>query len=226
MTFVAVLLGAALSLASPKAAAAASIGLGSGTAGPGDAAVLDIQFTGDGSAVALQFDVAFDAKRLAAGFAAGTALTAKHLVSSSVPTPGVARVVIYSLANQALGNGVIATLPFKVLAPAIPGTATLVVSNLLVSSATPARVQPVTATPGSVLIRDSAGPRLQLPSIAANRQATLRVNGVDGKTYTLQGSLDLKVWETVATSVASGGVATFTDGATRPFRFYRAQEAP
>lgn len=226
MTFVAVLLGAALGAASPRAFAAASLGLGSGTAGPGDAAVLDIQFTGDGSAVALQFDVAFDAKRLAAGFAAGTALTAKHLVSSSVPTPGVARVVVYSLANQPLGNGVIATLPFKVLAPPVPGTATLVVSNALISTATATRVLPVTSTPGSVLIRDSAGPRLQLPSIAANRQATFRVSGVDGKTYTLQGSTDLRAWETVATSVANGGVATFTDAATRPFRFYRAQEAP
>lgn len=226
LTLAAALLLTSGALAPQSATAAATVTLGTGQAGPGESAPISVQFGGDGTAVALQFDVVFDANRLAAGFAAGTALTPRHVVTSSSPSPGIARVLVYSLSNQTLGNGVIANLPMKVLNPAVVGTASLTISNVIVATAAAGRVLPVTPVAGSVLIRDSAGSRLQAPVIAANRQATIRVTGVEGKSYTLQGSTDLRAWEAVGTAVATGGVVSFTDAATRSFRFYRAVEAP
>ncbi len=228
------LLGVALSFAFDavglRARAAATLTLGSPAAGPGEVAQIPVSLQGDAAAVAVQFDVRFDAARLTPGLAAPATGAARHVVVSSTPAPGIARVVIYSLANQALGNGVLVTLPMRVTSPSPTGTSPLVVSNVLVAAATATPVTPVVTADGAVVIRDSAAARLQIPVLAANGQVTIRLNGQEGRSYVLQRSGDLLGWEVVSTQTAVGGVAVFTDPGPGPDgsgrRFYRALEGP
>lgn len=207
-----------------EARSATALALGTGSGGPGEAANVGVQFQGDGVGVALQFDVLFDAARLSAGVAVKSAATIGHEVESSSPSAGVMRVVIYSLGNEPLANGSIAQVSFRVKSPAVAGTFPLVLTNIIVANAAAARVQPVTAANGSVVIRDSLAPVMELPMIAGNGQVTLRVRGQDGLQYTVQASTDLATWQNLATGAATGGFYTYTDttAGTQTYRYYRA----
>lgn len=208
--------------------AASTFVLGSPSAGPGENAVVDIQFQSDGSPVAVQFDLHFDAARLAPGYAvAGPAMNG-FVVRSGSPGSGVARILVYSDANRALGNGVVARFPLRVL-PAAPGGATpLSVSNVVVSSTAGARVEPVSTSGGSVTVRNETAPTFRSPTLAANGQVVLTLEGQDGRSYTLQASSDLVGWQTLTTAVAARGVAVFTDvlAAAQTYRYYRAVLTP
>jgi hypothetical protein len=226
--FHACVLGAAL-LAAPLAThAATALTLGTASAGPGESALVEVSFQSDTPAAATQVDVRFDPSRLAPGVAEGTPLVPRHLVASSVPSPGVMRLVIYSLSNAALSNGVLARLPLRVLPGSAPGTLSLAVSNLVVANPSGSRIAVATASPGSVTVRDSAAPRLLKPTVAQNGTATLRLTGVTGRAYSLQYSTDLQRWTPLATATATDGSVTFTDTPVprATYRFYRALEAP
>ena len=200
--------------------AASSVALGSSSAGPGEDAVLNLQFQSDANPTALQFDVRFDANTLSPGFAVGGAAMNGYVVRSASPGPGIARVLVYSTANLPIPNGLLGTLPLRVRASAVTGTTPVTISNLVVSSSLGNRVEPATSSGGLVTVRNEAAPSFQRPSVA--------VNGQDGRSYTLQVSSDLRNWQTASTAVATGGVAVFNDTPVPgpSHRYYRALAAP
>lgn len=208
--------------------AASSFTLGSATAGPGEDAQIAVQFQADGNPVAVQFDVQFDPTRLTPGYAVAGQTAVGHVVRSASPAPGVVRVVIYSASNRPLANGALVSLPLRVLASAPGGSTPVSISNGLVSNGAATRLEPVTTAGGSVTIRNEVSPMFQRPTLAANGQLVLTLNGQDGRAYTLQASGDLDSWQSLTTVVASGGVAVFTEApaAGGVPRFYRAVLVP
>ncbi|MBL9128042.1 MAG: hypothetical protein JNL97_10365 [Verrucomicrobiales bacterium] len=211
-----------------NARAAQSLALGSGEAGPGEEVRLELRFAPESDPVALQCDVRFDAARLAPGFAVAGPAAGGYEIRSALPESGVLRVIVYSSRNRTIAGGVVALLPFRVLTGAPEGATALVLSNVVVSSAAAARLLPVSTQAGAVTIRDSSGPAFRRPVLAANGRLELVLNAQDGRTYALQVSGDLKSWQTLATSVASGGTAVFGDtpSTTGGPRFYRALLVP
>jgi hypothetical protein len=210
------------------AGAASSVALGSASAGPGEDAVLNLQFQSDANPTALQFDVRFDANALSPGFAVGGAAMNGYVVRSASPGPGMARVLVYSAANLPIPNGLLGTFPLRVRASAVTGTTPVTISNLVVSSSLGTRVEPATSSGGLVTVRNEAAPSFQRPSVAVNGQLVLRLNGQDGRSYTLQVSTDLRNWETASTAIAASGVAVFNDTPVlgSSHRYYRALAAP
>jgi hypothetical protein len=72
-------------------------------------------------------------------------------------------------------------------------------------------------------------PQLTLLNPGGNgAAATLRLNGLDGFRFAVEGSTNLTSWQAVRTNIITSGVANYTDsGATnRPARFYRARWVP
>jgi hypothetical protein len=206
---------------------ASSLGLSGAQAAPGGTALVAVQLQLDGTAVAVQFDVRFDASRLRTGFASAGPAAGDHTILSSAPAVGVARVVIYSLANDPLGNGLLVNLPLVVDASAAGGSVPLTVTNVVVADVLGRRIEPVAATGAVVNILSEAAPQFERP-IIANGQVALRLNAEEGKTYTLQVSSDLRTWQNVTDGVVNGGVAVFTESvvAGSSSRFYRAVGAP
>ena len=200
----------------------------SAEAGRGEEARVQIGFQPEGNPVAMQFDVRFDAARLAPGYAVAGPAGAAFVVQSASPEAGVARVLVYSASNRPLGSGALVTLPLRVLGTASEGPTPLSISNVVVASASATRLEPVTTQGGVVTVRNASAPVLRRPSLSANGQWVLTLDGQDGRTYSLQVSGDLVGWQTVETRVASGGTAVFVDvsAATGSPRFYRALLMP
>jgi hypothetical protein len=219
-------LGAGL-LFSQNARAASQVQVGSASAAPGESAIIPISFQGDGASVALQFDLFFDDTTLRAGFAE-PGPGAGHIVSSSVPEPGLARIVIYSLTGEPLSGGVIARIPFTAAPGAPNGTSTLGVGNLLVSNSLGLPVAGSTVTGGAVTVVNERAPIFESISVESTGAVTLRLLALEGRSYAIQRSTDLRTWQEIATGTATDGVLTFTDPAQAgtPYRFYRAVAEP
>ncbi len=128
---------AVLALCRP-AAAQQNLALGTAAGAPGSTVVIPLTYGGDGFAVALQLDVTFDATILAAGTVSAGGALADHEVASATPSPGLLRVVIYSLTNAAFAGGTLATVAFAIAEDAATGTTPLDVdvASVVVSNAT------------------------------------------------------------------------------------------
>lgn len=145
-------LALALALTSAPAWSVQELALGTVSAPRGQNAEVPLSFLGDGSAVALQVDVAFDPAALGAPSVAGGAALGGHAVRSGVVAPGRLRVVIYSPANAPLGNGVLARLAFPVQGTAPVGESPVTFASTLLGDAAAAVVAVTRAEAGAVQV--------------------------------------------------------------------------
>lgn len=134
------------------ALAAESLIVGSGTAQPAAAVSIPIALQSQGNVVSLQADVRFDANVFTFGALTADAAATNHTVASSEPTPGVRRLLLYSLNNAALGDGALAHLQFLVRSNAPEGTFTLSLSNVILVDALALPVLPLTLTDGAITV--------------------------------------------------------------------------
>jgi len=213
-------------LAAVSAVADTTITIGNGSGLSGTTVLVPVQFQTDANVVALQFEVRFDATRLSSGAAtAGSALNG-HLVNSAETTPGSHRVVIYSLANTRLTNGILVSIPFTIAPNATNGTATLSVTNVILADASAAAVGTGVLAAGGLTI--TAPVRLGAIVRADDGKVQFQLTGAVGQSYIVQGSVDLAQWSNLSTNIATGAVVSFTDTAAVNFsrRFYRVLLAP
>ena len=245
--------------------------------------------------VALQADVLFDASGVAdAPPGSGPGLT-RHLLASSAPAAGTRRLLVYSPANAALSNGVVAHIPFTVgpreyrnfpltlanvilvradgaqvfgtkvngfigvsqvfVAPdghadgflnvatnevetcyviqASTDLATWV--NVQTNSVTGSLLEFADANAGAyphrfyrAIVCDAAtGLRLGTITQLADGRVQFDFSGASGRSYVIEASTNLTLWENVRTNVGAGGPIVFTDAVTNaPHRFFRVQPAP
>lgn len=213
-------------LVAVSAIADTTITIGNGSGLSGTTVLVPVQFQTDANVVALQFEVRFDTTRLSSGAAtAGSALNG-HLVNSAETTPGSHRVVIYSLANARLTNGILVSIPFTIAPNATSGTATLSVTNVILADASAAAVGLINLAAGGLSI--TAPARLGAIVRANDGNVQFQLTGAGGRSYVVQGSIDLVQWSNLSTNVATGTVASFTDTTALNFprRFYRALLVP
>src|SRR5207249_838222 len=89
------------------------------------------------------------------------------------------------------------------------GTATLSVTNVILADASAAAVGPVNLGAGSLAI--TAPARLGAIVRADDGKAQFQLTGAAGRSYVVQGTLDLVQWSNLSTNVATGAVVSFTD---------------
>ncbi len=163
-TLRAILTGIALFFSSTLFAAPDLVG-GGATAGPGQEVTIPVNFVADGSVVALQFDLTFDAAALSPqAVFAGTAL-AGHSLSWQEIQPGQLRFVITTATQTPLVSGSLADVRLLLSANAQAATYPLVIDNLVMSNAA---AQPVMATgvaDGSVTI--TLADTIAIPALGA-----------------------------------------------------------
>lgn len=167
--------------------------------------------------VAMQADVLFDASGLSDAAPSSGALLARHTLASSLPSPGVRRVLVYSLENAALTNGLVATIPFTV-APKDYRNFTLTLSNVVLARADGTQVSGTNVN-GFIAVSQVF--------LAADGHAdgflNVASNQVD-QCYVIQATTDFQSWVNVQTNSASGSLLEFADPRASQFprRFYRA----
>ncbi len=185
-------------------------------------------FTGATNVVALQFDVVYDSTNLNSGTAFGGTAAGLHAVSSSVISNGVRRVLVYSLTNGFLQNGVIVNVPLGISALALQGVTGLTITNPVLSDINAQAVAPVTLVPGSIFISTALPARLGTVLRSPNGQVQFAVTGGNQQSYLIQASTNLVDWTSIATNAAAGGLINFLDNKSTnfPIRFYRAIVAP
>lgn len=135
----------------------AAPGLVGGTtaADPGDGASLTVEFQADGLAVALQFDVVFDAGAFALeAVSAGDALTANHQLDYREVAPGRLRLVVTTVPPTALVNGHITNLQFTVDPMASNGDYPLVFEAVIMASPLAESLLPQSVVDGLIRVPD------------------------------------------------------------------------
>src|SRR5687768_7729305 len=201
--------------------AATEFSLGQVTGQPGSTVSVPLNFSSSTPVVAAQFEILFDPARLSAG-----PITASgpfgQVVDFSTPSPGLRRVVVYSLINTSLDPGLLLNVPFTVLGAAPEGTAPLRLANVLAANAQANPVQPLTLRDGAVII-SSALPAQFVSIIREGSSVRLRLTGTEARSYVIQRSSDLITWLPVSTNTVVGGAIEFTQPTSaNTQRFYRA----
>ena len=219
---------ACLCLLNQVVAAAPQLSIPPVVGSPGATVLVPIQLTTDVPLIAAQFDLIFDGTRFTSGSPTGGSALNGHVVASSTPTPGVRRVVVYSVSNALLQNGSLVTIPITVAADTVPSAATLVVTNAILALTNGTGATQIALSNGVLTISSASAPRLSTISRALDGTVQLQLVGTLGQTYILQSSPDLKQWTNVRTNVLSAIPWTYTESTavTLRQRFYRAVSAP
>ena len=139
-----------LTLTGSSSLAGQELALGTASASRGETVEFPLTYTGDGSAVGLQVDIAFDTAVLGAPAAAGGTALGGHVLRSAKVSPGLLRLVVYSPSNAALADGALARLSFTVDDEAPTGPSEVSFSAAILGNAAAARLTPTSLTPGSV----------------------------------------------------------------------------
>lgn len=165
--------------------------------------------------VAVQADLLFDPVNLTIGQAVVGASVATRVMAASTPTPGVQRIVVYSLNNLALSNGVIATIPFTVSPTAPLGRYSLVLTNVMMTTA---GVNPITSSNLSGYLD------LNPVFVRADGNMDLFLKGTSGQAYVVQATTNFVQWVNISTNIANQNflvTLTDTDAHLYPRRYYR-----
>jgi len=195
---------------------------------PGSTGIVPNVFTSDTNIVALQYDLIFEPARLTAGPATGGDALANHLLGSSSPGPGIRRVLVYSLSNARLTNGVLADLVFSIATNAPTGTTSITLTNAIFANEQGERVEAVRLISGTLVVAVAIPAHLGAIVVSTNGQARFQITGTENRRYLIQASTNLVQWTDLSTIAAAPGAVEFTDSTATnfSFRFYRAVLAP
>jgi hypothetical protein len=209
------------------AGAAPTLGGGSSTNLAGTSLTVPFSFTGASNVVALQFDVSFDSNKVTTMAASAGAATGSHTLDSELLSNSVRRVVVYSLTNGFLQNGVIVNAPLGISALALEDATGLFITNAILSDSNGQPVTPVTLVPGSVYISTALPARFSTILYSPSGVVQFLATGGNQRQYLIQASFDLVNWDTIGSVTAVNGLLSFTDE-TGEFtrRFYRAILSP
>ena len=194
-----------------------SLSVGTVPAYPGTTVTVPMSLRQGSSAVAAQFDVAFNSSKVSAlEPALGFRLT-NHVLRSRQVAPGVRRVLIYSLANSAMAGTNLspASLPFTVAPNEFVGSGPISPTNVVLARADGQAMTQPTLFSGAIFTR----PVNYLP----NGTAQFFLPSEPDRSYLIQASSDLKSWvDLVQTNAVSSFLNLIdADAALYPQRFYR-----
>jgi hypothetical protein len=175
-----ILRGAVLVLlaVSSTAWAQPSLSLDSTSGSPGQTVTSTLTVQNNGPAVALQFEVQFDAAKLSPGSVTAGADLAPQVFNAFSPTAGVLRVVVTPVFGPTLPgihNGILLNLPFAIAANAAGGATALALANVLLSNATAGSVTPGALTNGTLTIQSLASTALAAVVLPLSRSVKINV---------------------------------------------------
>ena len=116
---------------------------------------LPVRLSGPLGGVAAQFDLFFDPTALQPGSIQAGDAAGDHFVLSNAVTNGVTRVLIYSPNNSPLTNGILAYIPFSVLAGTLNALIPITVTNTLIAAADASSVTNFSGSGGRISFRFS-----------------------------------------------------------------------
>lgn len=227
----AVLLATAICLGIPiERSSAADFTVGVVTGEVGGHILLPIELGGADVPVAVQFDILYNAERLASEPVVKGPAALSHTVASRSIAEGRRRVILFSNPNAPIPDGVVVEVPFSSDEQGEEGTSVVNLTRIRVALAdgTSAPGEP-NISPGAVNLTPTLGiPVLQDLSIGANGNLTLNLQGGDGRRFEVEVSDDLENWAQLGTVEVAGGTASFVDADINdhPKRFYRVRPAP
>ena len=184
---------------------------------PGVSVQVPVLASSVSNVTAAQFEVAYDATKVSAGASGiGFRLT-NHVIRSREISPGVQRVLIYSLANTMVGrsNTLAANIPFAVSPSERVSSGPIVPGNVMLALPNATAVAPIATTPGEIYIV----PTLMLP----DGTAQFFFPSQPGSNYVVQASLNLVDWTNLSTNTATSDFLDLVDldAVLYPWRFYR-----
>ncbi len=189
---------------------------------PGSTVQVAVGYTTDTNAPSLQFDLLASTNYFTAGTPTLGNAAPNHDLGSAEVEPGVTLVLIYSLSNTPLTNGVLAYIPLTIASNAPDHNVSLVLSNVIVSSLSGSQL-PAFSTNGVLAIVVPP----QFTSVTfTNGGVQLVPAGTTGRSYRLEAaaSLSSPQWTALATNLTVNGLAVFNDTGPPAYstRFYRA----
>ena len=217
---------AVLILAAGNAAAQAVLSTGLVAAEPGTTVWVPITISANTNASSFQCDLVFETNYLSTGIGtAGPANSGAFIFTNVVFSPGIVRVL--SVGFTVLPDGVVALVPFTVATNTPDHNETLLVSNVVMSSAIGDNVAAVGSTN---VFEFLVPPRFASISVIGGAGAELTLAGATGRTYVIQAASDavLAAWVPISTNTSTDGTVSFEDmtAANYPARFYRAIVLP
>ena len=203
----------------PQTRAATSLLISPTRGQPGVSVPVPLTLLGETNVVAFQADVLFDPAKISPGNAVAGAATAHHLVASSDPAPGIKRVLCYSLASEAITDGILARLNFAIAPGLTDNAVRLSLSNVVL----------VTASAGVVSAVHGNGLIVIHPvSLRPGGHVEFILSALAGQTNVVQASTNLEQWIDLGEVSPVGSFLEFTDTNANlfPHRFYRSIPRP
>jgi len=172
---------------------------------------------GGSSAVAAQFDLAFNSGKISPLTALRGDQLTNHVIRSRQIAPGVERVLIYSRITTAMGgiNVNLATLPFTVSSSEHTGSGPLTPDRVVLSSAAGTSLPVSSLAAGTIFI--------QPVNVLPNGHVQFFLATEADQRYVIEATTNLINWVNISTNIASGDYMNLVDidAAKYPYRFYR-----
>src|SRR5437867_4023307 len=167
--------------------------------------------------VALQADILFESTGIADGGIANGQMLRRHVLASSRPGAGVRRLLVYSLENAVLTNGIVATIPFMV-GPKEYRNFALTLANVILVRAD-----------GSQVFGSNVDGFIGVSQVFVAKDGhadgffNVASNEVE-QCYVIQATTDFVTWVNLQTNSVAGNLLEFNDANASAYdhRFYRA----
>jgi hypothetical protein len=208
-----------LALWSGWATGQTTLSVGNVPAYPGGSLLVPIGWNRASNVVAAQFDLAFDPSRVTGGAALSHLPGSGQIVLSRELSPGVRRVLVFSLQNSVITNRSPVQLPFTVSPSEYISSGPLTPQNAIMARKDGTAVTPVALRSGTIFVR----PVNFLP----DGHVQFFLPSTPDQRYIIQATTNLVNWVNISTNVASGTFLDLidVDAVSNPYRFYRWQLA-
>ena len=216
LTFAVALLSPLLSCASP----ALSVISTNGT--PGSTVLVAVNYTTDTNTPSLQFYLLYNTNDLASGTPVGGDALVDHQLGSSEIQPGARLVLIFSISNTSLTNGVLAYVPLAIATNAPDHDESLMLSNVIVNTVE----APVAAGVSNGILAIVVPPAFSSILQTNGGSIHVQLSGGSNRNYVISAATNLESpqWIVLSTNLATNGVVDWEDTlpADPTTRFYRA----
>lgn len=194
-----------------------TLSIGSGPAYPGATASAPIRLTKATNVVAAQFDVSYNPSKVLAGTPVRGSQMGGHILRSREISPGVVRIVEYSLNNARIGqtNITLATVPLTLAPSERTSSGPLTLSNVVLARRDATALSPLSLGSGNLFVN----PVFLNPDGTANFFLPSRPD----ERYLIQATTNFVNWVNLSTNFALGNFMDLVDldAPIYPYRFYR-----
>jgi hypothetical protein len=190
---------------------------------PGLTVSLPVSLKNITNVVAAQFDVAYNPAKIGAGTVLPGAAASNHIVKAREISPGLYRIITYSLLNAKIpitNRGDVAKIPFAVSLNERNTSGPVTPGSILLARRDGTAVSPVTSSPGSIFMTPV--------NRGQNGEVQFFMPATPDNRFVIQATTNFVDWVNISTNVATDYFMDLSDpnAAHYPFRFYRSELIP